>query len=126
MPRKNSVHESTDADSCPCGCCRWHSSRAIRAVLGLMFILIIVGFAASLIFSSSSYYYSQGILSFIGVILLIVFIGWIFGFFCSCRGVHWSRHGFGRFDEARMIIRRKYAEGKISKKEYDRLMRDIN
>ena len=90
-----------------------------------MFILIVVAFIASLAFARSSVYYENIILSFMGVIFLIVFIGWIFGFFCSCRGVHWSGHGFGRFDEAKMVLRKKYVEGQISKKEYDRVLKDL-
>lgn len=126
MPRKkNNIHDSKSADTCPCGCCKWHSSKSVQAVLAVMFILIVAAFVASLAFARASAYFSNTVLSFMGVIFLIVFIGWIFGFFCSCRGVHWSRHGFGRFDEATMVLRKKYANGEISKKEYDRVIKDL-
>jgi len=126
MPRKKNLHDSKSADTCPCGCCKWHSSKTIQAILALMFIFIVVAFIASLVFARSSVYYGNLILSFMGVIFLIVFVGWLFGFFCSCRGVHWSRHGFERFDEARMVLRKKYADGKITKKEYDRVLKDLS
>src|SRR5580704_14626526 len=125
MPRKKNVQDSKSAETCSCGCCRWHSSRALKALLGVLFVLMIGAIAASLIYSSSAAFYSNLVLSFIAVVLLIVFIGWVFGFFCSCRGQHWSRHGFNQFDEAKMTLRNRYAKGDITKKEYDKMMKDI-
>lgn len=124
MARKKNIHDSKSAETCPCGCCKWHSSKAIQIVLAVMFILIVVALAASIIFSSNAYF-GNVVFSFIGVILLIVFIGWIFGFFCSCRGVHWSRHGYDWVDSSRLIARERYAKGEISKKEYERIMKDL-
>ncbi|MGD0729126.1 MAG: hypothetical protein ABR981_03555 [Candidatus Micrarchaeaceae archaeon] len=126
MPRKKSLHDSKNADSCPCGCCKWHSSNTLRIVLGAMFILIVASFIASLVFARSSIYFSDYILSFMGIIFLIVFIGWVFSFFCSCRGLHWSRHGFEWIDNSRITARNRYAKGDISKKEYDRIMKDLD
>jgi len=125
MPRKKSLQNSKSADSCSCGCCRWHSSRTLRLVLAAMFVLIVIALAASIVFRYNPYF-NYSILSFIGVIFLVVFIGWGFGFFCSCRGTHWSRHGVEVFDESRSIARKRYAEGKISKKEYDKIVKDLN
>ena len=125
MARKKSIYESKSAETCPCGCCKWHSSSTVKGVLAVMFLLIVAAGIASLVFSSNAYF-GQSILSFMGVIFLIVFIGWVFGFFCSCRGVHWSRHGYDWLDNSRLIAKRRYAEGEISKKEYDRIMNDIS
>ncbi|MGI0100792.1 MAG: hypothetical protein ACREBH_03715 [Candidatus Micrarchaeaceae archaeon] len=122
--RKKNIHDSKSAETCPCGCCKWHSSGAVRALLAIMFVLIVIAFAASLVFSSNQYF-STSILSFMGVIFLIVFIGWVFGFFCSCRGVHWSRHGFNMLDESRIVLKRRYANGEITKKQYESMMKDI-
>jgi uncharacterized membrane protein len=124
MPRKKNIHDSRSADTCPCGCCKWHSSRAVQSVLTIMFVLIVASFAASIIWSYNTYF-GAGILSFMGVIFLIVFIGWIFGFFCSCRGMHWSRHGYDWLDTARLAAKRRYAEGDITKSQYDKIMRDL-
>jgi uncharacterized membrane protein len=124
MPRKKNLYDAKDAESCPCGCCKWHSSKTIQAVLAVMFVLIVVAFAASLIYSSGPYF-GRSIISFMGVIFLIIFIGWAFGFFCSCKGVHWSRHGYGFFDESKLIAKRRYAEGRITRKQYERLMKDL-
>lgn len=125
VKRKKSLYDAKTADVCPCGCCKWHSSKAVRYVLASMFVLIVIAGLASIIYSSNPYY-SQSILSFMGVIFLIIFIGWGFGFFCSCRGVHWSRHGYALFDEPKMIAKRRYAEGKISKGEYEKVMRSLH
>lgn len=124
MPKKKNIHDSKSAETCPCGCCKWHSSSAVRTILAIMFVLIVISFAASLVFVRNAYF-GNAILSFMGVIFLIIFIGWIFGFFCSCRGVHWSRHGYDWIDSGRMAARRRYASGEISKKEYDRIMKDL-
>ncbi len=125
MPRKKNLHDSKSAETCPCGCCKWHSSRTVRAVLAIMFILIVAAFTASLVFTVRATYFGSVILSFMGVIFLIVFVGWMFGFFCSCRGVHWHRHGIEVVDHARLIARKRYASGEISKKEYDKLVKDL-
>lgn len=90
-----------------------------------MFVLIVLAFAAGLVFRANPYY-NASVLSFMGVIFLVVFIGWGFSFFCACKGTHWSRHGYEVFDEARMAARKRYADGKISKKEYEKLMKDLN
>jgi len=123
MARKKSLYDSKDAQSCPCLCCKWHSSRILSAILAIMFVLIIAAFAAVIIYGNNIYY--SAVEGFTGVILLIVFLGLIFGFFCSCRGVHWSRHGFGMFDEALMIARKRYAKGEITKKEYDKIVDEL-
>ena len=90
-----------------------------------MFILIVAALAASVVMARAEAYYNNSILSFIGVVFLIVFIGWGFGFFCSCRGVHWSRHGYEMFDESRLAARKRYAEGKISRAEYQKILHDL-
>lgn len=124
MPRKKSVRSSKTAETCQCGCCKWHSSKVIEAVLAAMFILIVVSFAASIIFSSNAYF-SRSVLSFMGVVFLIVFIGWVFAFFCSCKGTHLSRHGYTLLDDSRIILRKRYAKGEITKREYDAAMADL-
>lgn len=124
--RKKSLYDSKSAETCPCGCCKWHSSVAVRAVLAIMFVLIVVSLAATLIFASNRTYFSSVLLSFFGVIFLIVMIGWVFGFFCSCRGIHWHRHGYDWIDASTLIAKRRYAKGEITKREYDRLIRDLN
>lgn len=124
MARKKNLYDSKSAETCPCGCCKWHSNRAISMLLAAMFILIVIAFAASLVFSYNTYY-SSSILAFMGVIFLIVFAGWGVGFFCSCRGYHWGRHGYGMPDHARHELRRRYASGEITKKQFDKMMRDL-
>jgi len=125
MARKKSLYESKSADTCPCGCCKWHSSKAVRGVLALMFILIVSAFVASIVFSDASGFYSSSTFSFMGVIFLLVFVGWGFILFCSCRGLHWSRHGYDWLDNSRMTARRRYAEGEISRKDYTKMMDDL-
>ncbi len=128
MPRKRTVkdlHDSKSAKDCSCGCCKWHSSKAVSIVLSVMFILIVVAFAASLVFTPGTYY-SNSILAFMGVVFLIVFIGWGFGFFCSCRGLHWHRHGFGIAESTDAVLKRRYTKGEITKKEYDRMRKDVS
>ena len=124
MPRKKSIYDSKSTETCPCGCCKWHSSRAVRALLAVMFVLIVAAFTASLVFSHNPYFGGE-VLSFMGVIFLVIFIGWIFGFFCSCRGVHWSRHGYEWLDDSKLVARKRYAKGEITKKEYDNIMKDL-
>lgn len=125
MARKKNLYDSKGADTCPCGCCKWHSSRTIKVVLAIMFVFIIAAFAAAISYSSNPYF-GQSVLSFMGVIFLVIFIGWAFGFFCSCRGVHWARHGYSMFDDSRLVAKRRYADGSISKKEYDRILKDLD
>lgn len=122
--RKKNLHDSKNADTCPCACCKWNSSRAIQGVLTIMFILIVAALAASLIWSSNAYF-GASVLSFMGVIFLIIFVGIVIGVFCSCRGIHWSRHGYDWLDTAALTARRRYASGEISKKEYDKIVKDI-
>ena len=127
MPRKRIVkdlHDSKSSDSCPCGCCKWHSSKAVSILLGVLFIFIVVAFVASLAFTPGTYY-SNNILAFMGVIFLIVFIGWGIGFFCSCRGLHWHRHGFGIAEPSDKVLKRRYAKGEISRKEYMQMKKDV-
>ncbi len=122
--RKNSIYDSKDAETCPCSCCRWHSSRVVRSVLGAMFILIVIALIASVAYSSNTYF-EMSAFSFVGVIFIVVFIGWGFSFFCSCRGIHWARHGYGIFDGSKLVAKSRYANGEISRKEYENMMRDL-
>jgi uncharacterized membrane protein len=124
MPKKNSIRNSKNAEDCPCGCCRWHSSPILKTVLAIMFVLIVIAFLASIIFVHNTYF-GRSILSLMGVVFLIVFIGWVFGFFCSCKHTHLARHGYTIFDNSKIIAKKRYAKGEITKKQYDSIMKDI-
>ena len=90
-----------------------------------MFILIVAAFVASIVFTAKSVYFNNTILAFMGVIFMIVFVGWIFGFFCSCRGTHWHRHGYDWIDSSRMVAKKRYAEGEITRSEYNKIISDL-
>jgi len=124
MAKKKNLYESKNAETCPCGCCRWNSSRVLKAIVGVMFVFMIAALAAAIIYPSSAYFPSS-VFSFLGVVLLVVFIGWIFGFFCSCRGFHWSRHGYNIMDNSRVIAKERYAKGEITKSQYEKLLKDL-
>jgi uncharacterized membrane protein len=126
MPKskKRNVKLSKSSDTCSCGCCKWHSSKVLKALLGVLFILIVVSFAASLIYKTNNTF-NISIYSFLGIVFLIVFIGWIFGFFCTCQGVHWSRHGYESFDKSLSALRKRYANGEITKSQYDSMRKDL-
>ena len=124
MPRKSNHHDSKDAESCPCGCCRWHTSSTLRAVLAIMFVLMVIAIVASLVFASRPYF-GNSVLTLMGVVFLVVFAGWVVTFFCSCRGAHWSRHGYTREHDPAAILKRRYAAGEIGRKEYEEKMRHM-
>jgi uncharacterized membrane protein len=124
MAKKTSIKNSKNAEECPCACCRWHSSHVLKAVLAIMFVLVVIAFLASIVFSRNAYF-GNSILSLMGVVFLIVFIGWVFGFFCSCKHTHLARHGYVIFDDSKLIAKKRYAMGEITKKQYDSIMKDI-
>ncbi len=124
MPRKSNIHDSKDAESCSCGCCRWHSSKILSAILAILFILMVIALAASLAFPRNPYFGSE-LLSLMGIVFLIVFLGWILTFFCSCRGDHWARHGYTKQHDPILILKARYARGEISRKEYEEKMKQL-
>ncbi len=129
MPRKSNHHDSKNAETCSCGCCKWHSSKALRIVLAAMFILMVIAVLASIVTvgnATRSAYFSDSVLSFMGVVFLVVFAGWLVTFLCECSGDHWARHGYTREHEPERILKRRYAEGEISRKEYEEKMKHLN
>ncbi len=124
MVRKKNLNDSKSADTCPCACCKWNSSATLKGVLGVMFVFMIAALAASIMYPWDGYF-TASVSSFLGVVLLVVFIGWVFGFFCSCRGLHWSRHGYNIMDNYKSVAKRRYASGEITKGQYDKIIKDL-
>lgn len=122
--KRSRIYESKSAEKCPCSCCRWHSSKALKSVLAAMFILIVVA-GGALIFYPASTYLEVGAMSFVGIILVVVFVGWGVSLSCSCKGIHWARHGYALFDSSKLVAKDRYARGEISRKEFENMMNDL-
>ena len=67
-------------------------------------------------------YLTAALTGFVGLILLIIFVGWVVSIACSCRGRHWI-HG-ADVDPSEMA-RIRYAKGEISKKEYEDIVKTL-
>lgn len=107
--------------NCSCSCCKWHDSSTVRFLLALLFFALVIDLAAQVVFGVQPYLYIS-MISFIGIILLIGFIGWVLSMACSCRGRHWI-HGPDRDPE--LIAKERYAAGEISRTEYLRIVKDL-
>ncbi len=109
------------AASCSCNCCMWHNSPTVKIVLAVIFLALVVNLAAAAIWGPSGYL-TAALSGFVGLILLIMFIGWLLSIACTCRGRHWI-HGadVDPYETARM----RYSKGDISKKEYEEIVRTL-
>lgn len=115
------AHKKLYNNSCSCSCCKWHYSSVIRFILAVLFLAIVVVLASSVFLGMHSYMVNA-IAGFIGIILLIGFIGWALSMMCSCKGAHYI-HGIRSDPEE--IARIRYANGDISRKEYMQIIKDV-
>lgn len=109
-------------NGCKCNCCMWHRSPTIKIILAIMFLGLVADLAAQVALGPTVYL-SAALLGFIGVILLIVFMGWVLSMACSCKGRHWIH---GADEDPFEIARVRYAKGDITKKQYLEIKRDIS
>lgn len=109
------------ATSCDCNCCMWHNSPTVKIILAVIFLALVVDLAVSAVFGAAAYL-TAALSGFVGLILLIVFIGWVVSIGCSCKGRHWI-HGAeaNPYETARI----RYAKGDISKKEYQDILKTL-
>lgn len=114
---KNHVHTT----ACDCNCCKWHNSPTVKIVLAVIFLALIVDLAVAAVFGSAAYL-TAALAGFVGLILLIIFVGWIISIACTCKGRHWI-HGADAdpYETARF----RYANGEISKREYEDIVRTL-
>jgi uncharacterized membrane protein len=99
----------------------WHNSPTVKIILAVVFLALIVDLAVSAIFGAAAYL-TAALAGFIGLILLIILVGWIVSIACSCKGRHWIH---GPDADPKEIARMRYAKGDISRKEYNDIVRDL-
>ncbi len=118
MPNKTSRMHSS---KCDCNCCMWHNSPTVKIVLAVIFLALVVDLAVSVLIGPAGYL-TAALSGFVGLILLIVFAGWLISMACSCKGRHWI-HGP---DDPKDVAKARYARGDITKKEYSEILKDLD
>jgi uncharacterized membrane protein len=98
----------------------WHNSPTVKIVLAVIFLALVVDLAVSAIFGAAGYL-TAALAGFVGLILLIMFIGWVVSIACTCRGRHWIHGSDNPYESARA----RYAKGEISKKEYEDIVKTL-
>lgn len=117
----NDTNGHMQVTSCNCNCCKWHHSPTVKIVLAVIFLALIVDLAVSAIFGPQAYL-TAALSSFVGLILLIIFVGWVISIGCTCKGRHWIH---GSDADAYETARMRYAKGDVSKKEYEDIVRTL-
>jgi uncharacterized membrane protein len=107
--------------SCNCNCCKWHHSPTVRIILAVIFLALVVDLAVSAVFGPAAYL-TAALSGFVGLILLIIFIGWLISIACTCKGRHWIH---GADADPYETARTRYANGNISKKEYEEIVKTL-
>ena len=107
---------------CKCNCCMWHRSPTVKIILAVMFLAIVVDLAAQLVFGANIAL-QAALAGFVGVILLIVGIGWLVSMACSCKGRHWIH---GAEDDPLTLAQKRYAGGAITKKQYQEIAKELS
>jgi uncharacterized membrane protein len=98
----------------------WHNSPTVKIVLAVIFLALVVDLAVSAIWGAQGWL-TAALAGFIGLILLIIFVGWVLSIACTCKGRHWI-HGT---DDPYETARSRYANGTISKKQYEEIVRTL-
>ena len=109
------------SSACDCNCCMWHNSPTVKIILAVIFLALIVDLAVAAIFGAQAYL-TAALAGFIGLILLIILVGWIISIACTCRGRHWIH---GPDQEPAAIAKLRYAKGDISKSEYNEILKGL-
>ncbi|MDE1865691.1 MAG: hypothetical protein KGH94_03605 [Candidatus Micrarchaeota archaeon] len=118
MPQKKSQMRYS---ACDCNCCMWHNSPTVKILLAIVFLALVVDLAVTVFFGPAGYL-TAALSGFVGLILLIVFIGWLISISCTCGGRHWIH---GADADPKEIAKIRYSKGEISKKEYSDIIRDL-
>ncbi len=115
------AHKKLYNNSCTCTCCKWHYSSAIRFLLAVLFLSIVVVLGSGVVLGLHQYMLNA-ITGFIGLILLIGFIGWALSMMCTCKGAHFIH---GMESNPMEVARARYARGEINRKEYMQISKDL-
>ena len=107
--------------SCSCNCCMWHNSPTVKIILAVIFLALVVDLAVSAIWGAQAYL-TAALAGFVGLILLIIFVGWVLSIACTCKGRHWIH---GAAEDPYVTARARYAKGDISKKQYEEIVRTL-
>ena len=107
---------------CRCNCCMWHRSATVKIILAVMFLAMVMSLAFQLVFGAN-FALQAATLGFLGVIFLIVAVGWIVSMACSCKGRHWIH---GPDEDPIEVARLRYAKGEINKTDYERIVKTVS
>jgi uncharacterized membrane protein len=107
---------------CKCNCCMWHKSATIKIILAAIFVAMVVNLVLQL-FIGQTAWLAESMLTFVGLVLMIFFIGWIVSMACSCKGRHWIH---GPDEDPASVAKLRYARGEISKKEYLEIAKQVS
>lgn len=107
--------------ACDCNCCMWHNSPTVKIILAVIFLALVADLALSVLFGAQGYL-SAALSGFVGLILLIIFAGWLIAMACSCKGRHWIH---GADHDPADIAKMRYAKGEISRTDYDAIMKGL-
>jgi uncharacterized membrane protein len=118
--KKNDVHYMR-GDACHCSCCMWHRNPVIKIILACLFLAMIADLTLQVVLGTTAYL-TQALLSFVGVVLLIVFIGWVVSMGCQCKGRHWIH---APDEDALSVLQVRYAKGEVNKKQYQEIAKEI-
>jgi len=104
----------------------------VFGIIGVVIALLVIGFILTAVFKVIPSLQGMSSISWIWDVIALLAVIWIFAWMMRMifgdhrhRHRHWDEWGYWDQGSEYRILRRRYARGEISKKEYEQIKRDL-